>query len=183
MPKTRFTWTLLLIGSLLLGVAWILQSRETVEGKEDASAASVAEAPVAGYRAPDFTLTTAQGKTFTLGEYRGQPVVLNFWATWCPPCRAEIPHFQAASLKYNGQVAIIGVDDGEPLSTVAPFASELGMTYPLPLDEQSIVGRQYRVNSLPSTFFIDRDGIIRYVHIGILNGAVLEERISELLSG
>jgi peroxiredoxin len=57
------------------------------------------------------------------------------------------------------------------------------MTYPLPLDEQSIVGRQYRVNSLPSTFFIDRDGIIRYVHIGILNGAVLEERISELLSG
>lgn len=181
MPNSRFTWTLFFIGALFLGSAWILQSQEPVETVTAGD--DVAEAPVAGYRAPDFTLRTINGEELHLADYRGQPVVLNFWATWCPPCRAEIPHFEAASRKYNGQVVVLGVDDGEPLATVAPFVADLGMTYTLPLDEQSVVTRQYRVNSLPSTFFIDRDGIIQYVHIGIINQAVLEARIEALLGG
>ena len=181
MRTSRFTWVLLFLGVLLLGSAWILESREPVESATEA--AGVAEAPAVGYRAPDFTLSTLNGDPFTLGEQRGQPVVLNFWATWCPPCRAEIPHFQELSVKYNGQVAIIGIDDGEPATTVAPFAREMGITYPLPLDEESVVSRRYNVNSLPTTFFIDADGLIQHVHIGLINRAVLESQIEQLMKG
>ena len=179
MPKSRFTWILLLVGSLLLGTAWIVESRAEVGSA--ALPAVAAEAPLAGHLAPDFTLTTTLGEEFALNDYRGRPIVLNFWATWCPPCRAEIPHFQAASVKYNGQVTIAGVDDGEVLSTVVPFARELGMTYLIPLDTESVVSRRYQVNSLPSTFFIDRDGVIQHVQIGIVNQAILEDQIQRLL--
>lgn len=179
MPKSRFTWILLFLGVLFLGSAWILESREPAESA--AEAATAGEAPAVGYRAPDFTLSTLNGEEFTLSEYRGQPVVLNFWATWCPPCRAEIPYFQEASVKYNGQVAIIGVDDGETAAQVAPFAREMGITYPLPIDEQSLVSRRYRVNSLPSTYFVDAAGIIQHLHIGLINQAVLEDQIEKLL--
>lgn len=179
MPKSRFSWSLLLIGSLLLGIAWIMQSREAAEPAEAASSAT--EAPAVGHLAPDFTTESLSGDTFTLSDYRGQPVVLNFWATWCPPCRAEIPFFQAASRKYNGQVAVIGIDDGEPREIVAPFVADMGMTYPVPLDATSEVSRRYRVNSLPTTVFIDRTGVIQYIHIGILNQAVLDDQIAQLL--
>jgi peroxiredoxin len=162
-----------------LGTAWILASREVTDSS---LANDIAEAPAAGYRAPDFTLTTLTGEEFTLSDQLGTPVVLNFWATWCPPCRAEIPFFQRASLKYNGQVAIVGIDDGELASTVAPFAREFGITYPLPLDEQSVTARRYNVNSLPATFFIGRDGVIRQVHIGIISQGVLEDQIAQLLA-
>ena len=179
MPKSRFTWILLFLGVLFLGSAWILESRQPLDNQ--AEAAGVAEAPAVGYLAPDFTLSTLDGTDFTLSQYRGQPVVLNFWATWCPPCRAEIPYFQQASVKYNGQVAIVGVDDGETVAKVAPFANEVGITYPLPIDEQSLVSRRYNVNSLPSTFFIDAEGVIQKVHIGLISQAVLESQIEQLL--
>lgn len=179
MPQSRFTWTLVFLGSLLLSVTWIIQSRDVVQ---QAAAAETTEAPIAGYRAPDFTLQTLNGETLTLSEFQGQPVVLNFWATWCPPCRAEIPFLQETSRKYNGQVAVLGIDDGEPPHTVAPFVAELGMTYPVPLDRDGVVSRQYGVNSLPSTFFIDGSGIIRKVHIGIINQGLLEEQIGRLLA-
>lgn len=177
MPQSRFTWTLLLIGAFFLGVAWILYSREPVEEINLTSA----EAPAVGYRAPDFTLQTLSGEPFTLSDQQGQPVVLNFWATWCPPCRAEIPFFQAASRKYNGQVIIAGVDDGEPADRVAPFVREMGITYPVPLDESGEISRIYRVSSLPETVFIDRNGVVQNIHLGIMNQAMLEERIGQLL--
>lgn len=145
-------------------------------------AESAVAAPVVGYQAPDFSIPTLNGETFTLGEQRGRPIVMNFWATWCPPCRAEIPFFQEAARKYNGQVSIIGVDDGEPAQLVSSFVREFGMTYPVPLDEDSAVSRQYRVNSLPTTFFIDREGVIRHIHIGIISNAVLEDQITQLLA-
>lgn len=177
---SRFTWTLLLLGALLLGTAWILYSREdtTIPATE-----GLTEAPTAGYLAPDFSLETLDGDTFTLSHMRGQPVVLNFWATWCPPCRVEIPHFEQASKAYNGQVAIIGVDDGEPADLVRPFTKEVGLSYAVPLDVDSVVSRRYRVNSLPTTFFIDAEGVIQNVHIGIINQAVLNEKIEALIQG
>lgn len=183
MPVSRFFWSLLFVGVLLLGSGWIVHSREPVAGSGETTAGET-EAPVVGHLAPDFSLVTLTGEEVTLSDFRGrQPVVLNFWATWCPPCRAEIPFFQSASRKYNGQVAVLGIDDGEPRATVAPFVTEMGMTYPVPLDEESVVSRRYRVNSLPSTFFIDRDGVVQQVHIGIINQAVLEAQIEALLGG
>lgn len=179
-PASRFTWTLLMLGALLLGSAWILYSREE---PGTSSVAGLTEAPAVGYLAPDFSLPSLTGDSFSLSASRGQPVVLNFWATWCPPCRVEIPHFQEASTTYNGQVLIVGVDDGEPRERVAPFAQEMGITYPVPLDGDSGVSRRYRVNSLPTTFFIDADGVIQHIQIGLVNEAMLQEQIERLIQG
>lgn len=180
MSQSRFIWSLYLIATLLLGSAWILYSREPVQQPDPM--AGVPSAPAVGYQAPDFSLPTLTGETFTLSEQGGRPVVINFWATWCPPCRAEIPFFQAAARTYYGQVAIVGIDDGEPASIVASFANELGMTYPVPLDEDSSVSKTYRVNSLPTTYFIDQEGVITNIHIGIISQAVLEDGIAKLLT-
>lgn len=177
-PASRFTWVLLMLGALLLGSAWILYSREA---PDTGNIAGLTEAPAVGHLAPDFTLDTLTGDSFSLSATRGQPVILNFWATWCPPCRVEIPHFQEASTAYNGQVLIVGVDDGEPRAQVAPFAQEMGITYPVPLDSNSEVARRYRVNSLPTTFFIDADGVIQHIQIGLVNGAMLAEQVERLI--
>ena len=180
MLKSRFGWTILILGSALLGGAWIFVSQEPASLAGDSS--NLTEAPIAGYIAPDFTLSTIQGETLTLSDLRGQPAVLNFWASWCPPCRAEIPHFQAASLKYNGQAAILGIDQGEPLPIVADFGALMGVTYPLLLDENSAANRQYGVVALPTTIFVNADGTIKEVYTGIINQAVLEERVDRLLT-
>jgi thiol-disulfide isomerase/thioredoxin len=108
--------------------------------------------------------------------------VLNFWASWCPPCRAEIPHFQESSVKFNGQAVILGVDQGEPLPIVADFGAALGVTYPLLVDQTNAVNQSYNVRALPTTIFIDANGIVREVFTGIVNGAVLNDRIGKLLA-
>lgn len=141
------------------------------------------EAPIAGYIAPQFTLTSTVGEEIALADYLGQPVVLNFWATWCPPCRAEMPHFQAASVKYNGQAMILGVDQGEPASIVSDFGSALNISYPLLVDQDNSVNRSYGVSALPTTVLIDSKGVVAEVITGIVNQAVLEDRIERLIAG
>jgi thiol-disulfide isomerase/thioredoxin len=163
------------------GLAWITASRVPPDATN--RAAGQIEAPIAGYLAPTFTLDTVNGESISLADLSGRPVVLNFWATWCPPCRIELPHFQEASIRYNGRVTILGVDQGEPAGVVAPFAAELGLSYPLALDGDSRVNRLYRVNALPTTVFVDAEGVVDEVYLGIINGAVLEERIERLLEG
>lgn len=180
MFKSRFGWTLLLVGVALLGLGWIAYSQET-----DASSSagdSMTEAPIAGYLAPSFTLNSTLGEEVSLANYRGQPVVLNFWATWCPPCRAEMPEFQSASIKYNGQVTILGVDQGEPPSIVSDFGNALSITYPLLVDQENVVSRDYNVTALPTTVFIDSQGVVREVFTGIVSRAVLEDRIERLIA-
>lgn len=179
LPITRFTWTLILIATALLGTAWIALSQEPVAQLADAS--GLTEAPIAGYLAPDFTLNTTSGQAVTLSDLRGQPVVINFWATWCPPCRAEIPHFEAAATRFDGQVIILGVNQAESLITVNPFVREFGMTYPVPLDENNTVSQLYGVSALPTTLFVDSHGVVREVFPGTMTQAVLEDRISQLL--
>jgi peroxiredoxin len=180
MHKSRFGWAILIVIIGLLGIAWIAYSRVPPSSPGDLG--EVTEAPLPGYRAPEFSLTTTIGEVVSLSDYAGRPVVLNFWATWCPPCRAEIPHFQESSVKYNGSAVILGVDQGEPLPIVSDFGSALGVTYPLLLDSDNAVNREYSVSALPTTVFIDGDGIVREVYSGIVNRAVLEDRIEKLLA-
>lgn len=167
----------------LLGMAWIVASREPVQ---DSGPVTLIEAPIVGYLAPDFTLQTPLGETFTLRDVTarngGQPVVLNFWASWCGPCRVEMPDLQRAAMKYNGRSAIIGVNQGEDPATITDFGSEFSITYPLLVDQDSAVNRSYNVTGLPTTIFIDDGGVVREVHVGILNQAVLEDRIEALLA-
>jgi cytochrome c biogenesis protein CcmG, thiol:disulfide interchange protein DsbE len=176
MSRTR--WNILIIVLLIAGLAWIWVNRLPAG---DASAATVLPpAPAVGHPAPDFTLTTAGGDTFKLSELRGTPVVLNFWATWCPPCRSEMPELQAASQKLAGKVAIVGVDQAETTAQVQAFASQFGITYPIPLDTNADASRRYAVRSLPTTFFIDRFGIIRQMQIGPVTEATLTQLLKTI---
>ncbi|MSQ31319.1 MAG: TlpA family protein disulfide reductase, partial [Dehalococcoidia bacterium] len=122
-----------------------------------------------GERGPDFALEdAATGRLVRLSEYRGRTVVLNFWATWCVPCRSEMPDLQRASEAGagRGDLVVIGVDDREPERVVTAFAREVGVTFPLLLDRASVVRAHYGVVGLPGTFFIDREGVIRGLQFG-----------------
>lgn len=178
MLKTRFEWVILLLLATLLGGSWIVLSKESVV---ESSFVVLAEAPIVGHVAPDFTLTTADSQTHTLSSYIGQPIVLNFWATWCAPCRIEMPYLQAANEKYNGRITFLGINDGETKSLVTDFAQEFDLSYPLLLDNGRSVNILYNIHSLPTTLFINADGTVAEVIIGTINEAVLEDRLETLL--
>ena len=175
---TRTRWSLLIVVLAVVGLAWVWVNR--VPGAGAATAGALPPAPAVDHPAPDFTLTTVTGETVKLSELRGTPVVLNFWATWCPPCRAELPELQAASQRLAGQVAIIGVDQAEAPADVKAFAAKLGLTYPLPLDTNADASRRYAVRSLPTTFFIDRTGTIRQIQVGALTEATLAQMMKTI---
>jgi cytochrome c biogenesis protein CcmG, thiol:disulfide interchange protein DsbE len=168
-------WVLLL---LVIGPIWIWINR--VPQDLAASAVSLPPAPAVGHPAPDFTLRTAAGEPLTLSQLRGTPVVLNFWATWCPPCRSELPELEAANQRNAGQIAIVGVNQAEPPDVVESFAREMDLTFPIPLDTQAQVSRDYGVRSLPTTFFIDRQGIIRQIQIGPVTEATLTQLLRSI---
>lgn len=176
---TRFYWITLILLVAILGGAWIAYSREPIVAFTGIP--NLTEAPLAGYLAPDFTLPTSYGEPLSLSDLRGQPVVLNFWATWCPPCRAEMPDLQAASRQFNGRVAFLGIDQGESAAEVARFRDEYGITYPLLVDADSRVNDEYGIRALPTTIFVNADGVVSEVYSGILNQAILENRLQRLL--
>jgi cytochrome c biogenesis protein CcmG, thiol:disulfide interchange protein DsbE len=133
--------------------------------------------PVAevGRAAPNFALETLDGETLTLSDYRGTPVVLNFWASWCGPCRQETPALQQFA-EENPGVQVIGINQQEQPGQARDFAEEFGVTYPIPLDQTGAVSQGFRVNrGLPVTFFISADGIIDAVHYSVVTTEDLQE--------
>lgn len=138
--------------------------------------------PEVGAHSPDFSLTSIDGDQLRLSDYRGKPVILNFWATWCPPCRAELPALEEIWQQYDEDVIVLAVDQGESPQTVANFTREqVPVTFPVLLDIDQSVGDGYWVNSLPTTFFIDADGVIQDMRIGgPLTVDFLQEQIALL---
>jgi cytochrome c biogenesis protein CcmG/thiol:disulfide interchange protein DsbE len=186
MLGSRFDRAIVLIVVALLGGAWVFMSREQVANPRDYA---VTEAPIVGHLAPDFTLKTPLGRSISLTDFvdrsgdSGRPVVLNYWASWCGPCRVETPELQSASLKYGEQIAILGINQGETPKTISEFGVSYGLTYPLLVDEANEVNREYGITSLPTTVFIDRNGVVREVFIGILTKATMTERLDRLIAG
>lgn len=127
---------------------------------------AVANRPQAGRPAPDFTLPRLDGPAVRLGDLRGRVVVLNFWTTWCPPCRDETPALQAFYERYGDRVAYYGINVAEPVDTVRRFVADFGVTYPILLDRAKEVNRLYGVTAYPETWWIDRDGVARVHWIG-----------------
>jgi len=120
-----------------------------------------------GALAPDFLLGRLDGSELRLSDLRGQPVVLNFWATWCAPCRKEIPQFVDAYGRFRDQgLVVVGVNMQEGKSIVRPYAEDFGMNFPIVIDVDGEVGDAYRLLGLPVTYFIDREGIVRSVFTG-----------------
>ena len=115
-----------------------------------------------GFVAPDFTLKDLDGNEISLHAQRGKPVFINIWASWCPPCKAEMPHIQAAYDRYKDQIQFIIIDSIEydTMEDLETYLKEEGFTFPVYLDEDSIVFDQYHILGWPTSFFIDKDGII-----------------------
>jgi cytochrome c biogenesis protein CcmG/thiol:disulfide interchange protein DsbE len=179
--REKLEWGAVIVLSALLGLGWIYVSRDTTAS---AGPFPVTTAPHVGNLAPDFTLSTIDGRSITLGDYSagdGRPVVLNFWATWCPPCRVEMPYFDRANAKYEDRAAILSINQAESPETIAAFAERNGLTYPLLIDQDMKVNNLYGVLNLPTTIFIDRNGVVKEVLIGTISQAVLEDRIEGLL--
>jgi len=171
-------------GLLVLGMMGLLYvSLQSRNSAGSSSTVPVAAGPVQkGQPAPDFTLTTLDGNEATLSDYAGQVVVVNFWATWCPPCKAEMPdihdYYQANQDK---GLTVLAVNAQEDENTVSRFIESTGFTFPVLLDSQGKVEQQYQVRSFPSTFVIDRDGNVVYIHVGLITPDVLSSVIDPLL--
>jgi peroxiredoxin len=143
--------------------------------------------PAPGRTAPDFSLAGLDGEIVSLKDYRGSPVLLNFWATWCGPCRFEMPFIQEIYLDPDWQAAgveIIAVNLGESSSEVEEFLSDNGLTFPVLLDSSTEVANRYNIRAIPTTLFIDKDGIIKRIDTGAFASAQeIDERLLELVSG
>ena len=150
-----------------------------------ATAALAAAGPLTpSAAAPDFTLRTLDGQKLRLGEQRGQVVLVNFWATWCGPCRQEMPHLNKLYEKYKSSgFVLLGVNVDDDTAQAAGVASKLGVKFPVLPDSDKRVSRQYDVSAMPSTVLIDRDGRVRYLHRGYQNGyeTTYDKQIRELL--
>ncbi|MBC7954312.1 MAG: TlpA family protein disulfide reductase [Cytophagales bacterium] len=131
---------------------------------------AVAAATV-GTAAPDFTLRTLSGPNMRLQEHRGQVVLVNFWATWCGPCRKEMPHLNRIADKYRSSgLVMLGVNVDDDVRNAADVATKLGVKFPVLLDTDKKVSRLYDLNSMPSTLVIDRSGRVRFLHRGYQDG-------------
>lgn len=181
-PQTRWEWSAWLIAVALLGGLWIVWSRPPATADPASENGASIPAPVVGSPAPPFALAAPDGATVSTADLRGRPVVLNFWATWCAPCRAEMPALQATAEQFAGAVHVIGVNQGETAEQVTAFATAFGIAYPLVLDADDAVSRLYRVRALPTTFLIDADGVVRAVIPGAVSAAVLADRLNALVS-
>lgn len=179
MNNSRFiawmTW------ALVLGMFWTVISRVPADQSQVQLSAVAKE----GFAAPGFTLDLLGGGKVTLADLRGKVVLVNFWTSWCPPCRLEMPAIEKTYRSYKDLgFVVIGVNltaqDSE--KDAANFIEEIGVTFPIALDRNNAVGNLYLVTALPTSYFIDRKGVIRSVIVGgPMSEAVIQSKVEELL--
>ena len=175
------TFAYLSILVLAAGAAWAWWSRAPAQG----TTGGLIPAPQKGFLAPDFALETANGETIQLSELRGKPVVMNVWASWCAPCRAEMPALQRVYQAYQAQgLEILGVNSTaqDERQSAQDFAAEQGLTFPILFDTAGEATQLYAVRALPTTYFIDAQGIIQEVVAGgPMSEALLRIRVEKLI--
>ncbi|MFQ5614833.1 MAG: TlpA family protein disulfide reductase [Anaerolineae bacterium] len=180
-PSLAILWTGLIGLVLVLGGMWILASR--VPLGDGGAATGLEPAPAAGHPAPDFTLLTLEGQEVSLSDFKGQPLVINFWATWCPPCRAEMPDFQEVFLKHqNDGFVVLSVNSTvqDDPDLVPGFVDEFGLTFPILLDQTGATTQAYNILGLPTSIFVDKNGVVNEVFTGPVNKAFIESKLDDL---
>jgi len=166
---------------LLAGLVWIFASAD----KTNSETAGRIPAPQKGFLAPEFKLKTSDGQSIALTDYRGKAVLVNVWATWCPPCRAEMPTIEKVYQEYQNQgLVVLGVDSTiqDDPTAIAPFVKQYNITFPILLDINGEASDLYELRSLPTSFFIGRDGVIKEVVVGgPMSEALLRTNIEEIM--
>ncbi|AKT52628.1 TlpA family protein disulfide reductase [Arsenicicoccus sp. oral taxon 190] len=189
--KARQLLVLLLTAALVALGAWLLDGR-TAGTQTDQTSLNGAQAvqvtgdrsgppPEVGKPAQGFTARTVAGKPISLAALKGRPVWLTFGASWCTACRAEAPDIQSAYTAAKGSgVEVVAVNMQEMPADVASFADKLGLTYPQVADPETALASRYRVMGLPSHFFIDKEGVLRAQHVGILTREAMDQQLARL---
>jgi cytochrome c biogenesis protein CcmG/thiol:disulfide interchange protein DsbE len=180
-------WNMLIAVVALSGSLFIATTRVRPEAPaatvRSRDAVEPSPAPRENHPAPDFTLADLSDTPVRLSDLRGQVVLVNVWATWCPPCRAEMPMIQAAYDRYRTQgFTVLAVNLREDARTVAAYMEQGGLTFPALLDRDGAVSNAYQSQVLPSSFFIDRAGVVRAVYRGPMARSVVAGTVEQLLS-
>lgn len=135
-----------------------------------------------GSLAPDFTLNTPNNRTIKLSQFRGKPVLINFWATWCPPCEAELPLLEQTYQANQNKLVILGVNMREDADTVSARVEKAGLKYPVVLDSNGDVTNRYQVRVFPTSLFVDKNGIIQRITLGPLSGDTIKSALERVYS-
>jgi thiol-disulfide isomerase/thioredoxin len=176
--RSLFPFALLGLGLVLIaGSAFLILG--DVPPRSDLSSVPVE----VNYPAPELTLTDTAGASRSLADYRGKIVLVNLWATWCPPCKEEMPTLQAFYDAYkNKDFVIIAIDDGDPTADVLQFVRDYKLTFPVWLDPTYIATEQaFKSLNLPSSYVIDRGGTVRFMWVGAISRKMLESRVTPLI--
>jgi peroxiredoxin len=174
---------LLIIGSglILIAVAVFLAiPRAQAEVQQTERSAIPLEV---NFPAPEVKLTDLENKPVAFTDYQGQVILYNAWATWCPPCKEEMPTLEAYYQAHKGQgFAVIAIEDGEPVAEVAAFVKDYGLSFPVWPDPKSSAAIAFKTNSLPTSFVIDRQGTVRLTWTGAITRAVLEKYVTPIIN-
>ncbi len=171
---------ILLIGFVLGGIiGWGILA-PSLAPRETASGAGRQRPPERGLPIGDYELTRLDGEKVRLSDFRGTPVVINFWASWCEPCKKEMPVFQEIYSEQPGEFVILAVNPEENRETAESFADSVGLTFPILLDENKDMQKQLMVRGLPTTFFVDAEGVLRAQHVGELNRQLFIDYLAKI---
>ncbi|HLY65597.1 MAG TPA: TlpA disulfide reductase family protein [Chloroflexota bacterium] len=165
MPKWLGALALALLAVVAAGWYWVFERPPAT--------------PILGRQAPTFQLAAIDGLAGSLDGYRGRPIIVNFWATWCEPCKQEMPALQAETSS-QPELVVLGVDNVESAVKVKPFVQQLGVTFPILLDQDGSVMEEYQVTGLPTSFFVDRSGTLRFVYRGALTDETLRQGLAAI---
>lgn len=131
----------------------------------------------------DFTLTDINGATHKISDYKGRPVLINAWATWCPPCRGEMPDLHAFYLKHKADgFEMLAINSGESPAAVASFIQQMGFTFPALVDQNKVVLDGLGISGLPTSILVGRDGTVKYIHVGGLTPDMIEQQLTPLIT-
>lgn len=179
--RKSFKWIIISAASILLGLfaSWI-----GLKKQDHVVATSAAAIPRQGYRMPPITLTEyPDNKTIRTADLVGKPVFINFWASWCPPCKQETPDIVEAYKRYGNQVVFLSVNatSEDTMSAMKKFVKDYGIVWPVVLDKEGGALNTYKVVGLPTSVFVNRHGIITNIHMGLISSQNLNANLQEIM--
>lgn len=183
--KKGVKWSILLVSLAIVfaGVVWVTNRPTPPTNELKSSEQTISVSPMIGYRVPPFSLPSfPDSKPISLADYQGKPLLINIWASWCPPCQAETPDLVKAYAKYGDKVQFIGVNliSQDSLPDVTAFIQNYGINYPIALDTKGIVAQQYQAMAIPTSLFVNRQGIIVDRVVGAITPKVLEADLQKI---